>query len=183
MHRCRPGVGSRVNRNRIGAAGFSLGGYTVSALAGARTDPALLRKFCASPAAAGCGDPPEFPNLFQRWSELEAGSSEFRASAAQAGGSYRDPRIRAAFAIAPALGPALISESLAQIGIPFEIVGGQNDEIAPPEPNARFMARLIRGGESDAVPGRALHLPRHVYGRGKARTTGFLRGSFERGSR
>jgi predicted dienelactone hydrolase len=38
--------GRLIDPNRIGAAGFSLGGYTVIALAGGRTDPALFRRFC-----------------------------------------------------------------------------------------------------------------------------------------
>src|SRR5262245_39010455 len=86
-------IGPRVDRNRIGAIGFSLGGYTVLELAGGRTDPALLRAFCASSGAADCADPPEFPNLFTRWAELHADSSEFRERVAQAGRSYRDPRV------------------------------------------------------------------------------------------
>ena len=145
--------GSVIDRARVGAAGFSLGGYTVLALAGARTDPALLQKFCASPAAQGCDDPPEFPNLFKRWAELQAGNAGFQAKAAEAGRSYRDPRVRASFAIAPAVGPALVPESLSQVAIPVEILVGENDEIVPLGPNARPVARLIPGARLTQLPG------------------------------
>ena len=146
-------VGPRIDRNRIGAIGFSLGGYTVLELAGARTDPALLQRFCASRDAAECADPPEFPNLFERWTELQADSNEFREMAAQAGRSYRDPRVRAAFAIAPALGPAFVSESLSALDIPVQILAGQDDEIVPLATNARFFARAIPRATLELLPG------------------------------
>ena len=41
--------GTRIDPGRIGAAGFSLGGYTVIALAGARTDLRALGEFCEGP--------------------------------------------------------------------------------------------------------------------------------------
>jgi predicted dienelactone hydrolase len=49
-----------VDRRRIGAAGFSLGGYTMFEIAGARTNLVLFQKYCSAEAEA-CQDPPEFP--------------------------------------------------------------------------------------------------------------------------
>jgi predicted dienelactone hydrolase len=136
-----------IDRQRIGAIGFSLGGYTTIVLAGGRTDPARFRKYCESPGAEGCADPPEFPKLFDRWRELESTNSEFRAAVRRAGSSHRDPRIRSVFAIAPAGGPAMIPESLRGITIPVEIVAGEEDHIAPVASNAGLLAAAIPGAQ------------------------------------
>jgi len=61
-----PMFGAHIDASRIGAAGFSLGGYAMIEIAGGITDPAALKEFCASPRAdAGCKSPPEF----RRWSK------------------------------------------------------------------------------------------------------------------
>ncbi|MEM0929377.1 MAG: prolyl oligopeptidase family serine peptidase [Pseudomonadota bacterium] len=55
--------GRLIDQDRLGAAGFSLGGYTVTALAGGQTDRELFRAFCASEQAdATCHPQPEYPN-------------------------------------------------------------------------------------------------------------------------
>ena len=48
------------------------------------------------------------------------------------------------FAMAPALGPALLPESLERIDIPVAIVVGAADAIAPIDSNARSYAAHIR---------------------------------------
>jgi predicted dienelactone hydrolase len=98
-----PALSPAIDPRRIGAIGFSLGGYTVFEIAGARTDPGLLQQYCRSADADGCGDPPEFPNA--RWADLQKTSASLQAATKRAGDSYRDARVRAGFAIAPALGP------------------------------------------------------------------------------
>jgi predicted dienelactone hydrolase len=55
-------VGRHVDPRRIGAAGFSLGGYTVLELAGARTDMSLFRAYCVRTHWPVCAGPPEFPH-------------------------------------------------------------------------------------------------------------------------
>jgi predicted dienelactone hydrolase len=135
--------GRTIDPSRIGAAGFSLGGYTVIEIAGARPDPTLFRKFCRSAEAEGCIDPPEFPNLFARWAELEAMNQAFQRAVSQSGRSYRDSRIRSVFAIAPALGRAFIPGSLRRFSIPVAIVAGIDDRIVPIGSNAQLLAKLI----------------------------------------
>jgi len=52
--------GVRIDSSRIGAAGFSLGGYTMIEIAGGITDRAAYWEFCNSPAAdAICKSPPD----------------------------------------------------------------------------------------------------------------------------
>jgi predicted dienelactone hydrolase len=148
-----PMLGPLIDPKRVGAAGFSLGGYTMFEVVGGRTDPALFQKFCRSKLAEGCAAPPEFPDLLTRWTQLESTSKEFRNAVQQAGRSLRDPRIRGAFAIAPALGPAFIPESLRDIAVPVAIVAGMNDRIAPVGPNARSLAQLTPRATLSLLPG------------------------------
>jgi predicted dienelactone hydrolase len=148
-------IGPAIDPARIGAAGFSLGGYTMFELAGARTDPTLYLKFCA--IAGGCIDPPEFPNLTARRNELEKTSQAFRDQLAQSGQSYRDPRVRAVFAIAPALGPAFVPDSLRAIKIPVAIVTGDTDPLLPLAANAQALAKQVPGASLTIVPGGVGH--------------------------
>ena len=53
-----PRFGPRIDATRIGAAGFSLGGYTVLALAGARLSRDQWERFCA--------EHPDDPNCVER---------------------------------------------------------------------------------------------------------------------
>ena len=58
--------GDRIDPERIGSAGFSLGGYTMIAIAGGITDVQGFIRFCDSTGAAGtCTSPQSFP----RWSK------------------------------------------------------------------------------------------------------------------
>ncbi len=81
----------RIDKTRIGAAGFSLGGYTMMILAGAVSDPALLQSFCTGPARdALCNDQPEFPGLKAQSTKLAAEDPEYHAALTRANQSYRD---------------------------------------------------------------------------------------------
>ena len=71
--------------------------------------------------------------------------------------SYRDPRIRAVFAIAPAVGQAFTPESLQKITIPVAIVVGRADHIAPVANNAQFFATNIRNAKLTILPGHVGH--------------------------
>lgn len=153
-HLLRDGeFGGRIDPNRIGAVGFSLGGYAVIEIAGGRTNPAQFQAFCRSAEAEGCVDPPEFPRLFARWTELEATNDAFRRAVRQAGRSYRDTRIRAVLAIAPALGPAFVPASLRRITTPVALVAGSEDRMVPIGSNAQLLTRLIPRASLTLVPG------------------------------
>jgi len=141
-----------IDRRRIGVAGFSLGGYTAIVLAGGVSDASRLREACRAPNAEGCVEPPEFPHLFERWRELEATSAEFREATRQAGRSYRDERIRSAFAIAPAGGEVFVPESLRRITIPIQIVAGRDDRMAPIRSNAQLLAGAIPTAHLTLLP-------------------------------
>jgi predicted dienelactone hydrolase len=127
-----PTFGPRIDPTRIGAAGHSLGGYTVLALAGGIATVDRLRAYCHSHRGdKTCQSLHEFPDLRAKAGALAAADSAYRASLVEGARSYRDPRVRAVFAMAPALGPAFLPESLAHIGIPVAIVAGAGDDVVP----------------------------------------------------
>ncbi|MGB8264770.1 MAG: hypothetical protein WCE44_00405 [Candidatus Velthaea sp.] len=131
--------GPHIDPARIGAAGFSLGGHTVLTIAGARSDPTLLDAYCArKPATPVCtGEAtPDQPDVIARSKALAASDPGYRAAAAANADSHRDPRVKAVFSIAPALGPAIVPASLAEIAIPVELVAGIGDPILPVIDNA-----------------------------------------------
>lgn len=153
-----PTFRARIDAKRIGAAGFSLGGYTMIEIAGGITNPQAFLDFCASPRAdLICKSPPEFPTLVEDFKKLSATDAEFQAALRHAGDSYRDARVRAVFAIAPALGPAFSAASLAKIDIPVDIVAGQVDTNVPIESSAKYFAASIPGSELTIFPGNVAH--------------------------
>jgi predicted dienelactone hydrolase len=150
--------GPRLDWQRIGAAGFSLGGYTVVAAAGGITSLVHFRAFCASPSADRmCVPPPEFADLAAKAETLAKTDPVFAAALADHGGSYRDRRVRAVFAMAPALVPAFVPQSLARIDAPMAIVAGVGDAIVPVASGARFLAAHVMGSELTILPGDAGH--------------------------
>ncbi len=142
--------GSKIDPNRIGAAGFSYGGYTMMELAGATTDFNRVLAWCDE--HKGACNPPEMPDLMQKFNAIKQDPGVQHALQ-QSGASYGDPRIRAVFAIAPAVAWAFTPESLQKIGIPVEIVAGAADPIAPPAANAQFFAANIKDAKLTILPG------------------------------
>ncbi len=149
-----PRLGSKIDPDRIGAAGFSYGGYTMMELAGARTDFGRILAWCDE--QQGACDPPEMPDLMKKFKAIQQ-HPDVQQALQRSGDSYRDPRIRAVFAIAPAVARAFTSESLQKITIPVEIVAGAADSIAPPAENAQFFAANIKGAKLSILPGGVGH--------------------------
>jgi predicted dienelactone hydrolase len=146
--------GVRIDPKRLGAAGFSLGGFTVIEAAGGIGMPSLYQEFCKSPRADGmCVPPIEFPNLSAKVEDLAKADPEFQSALRGAAKSHRDPRIRAVFAMAPALGPAFAPDSLEKISVPVEIVAGAADTTVPVETSAKFFAAHIHGSKLTLFPG------------------------------
>jgi predicted dienelactone hydrolase len=150
--------GGRVDASRVAAAGFSLGGYAMIEIAGGITEPAALTEFCASPRADGtCKSPPEFPTLLEDFDRLSKTDADFQAALRHASDSYRDPRVRAVFAIAPGLGPAFRSASLEKISIPVAIVAGESDASVPVASGPKYFAANIPGAKLTIFPGDVGH--------------------------
>ena len=149
-----PQFRGRIDSTRIGAAGFSLGGYTMIEIAGGITDPEVFTRFCQSAAADGiCKSPPEFPTLSEDFQKLSQTDADFQTALRHAGDSYRDPRVRAVFAIAPALGPAFPGSGLRTISVPVHIVAGSADTTVPIASSARYFAAHIPSAKLTLLPG------------------------------
>ena len=150
-----PRFGARIDRARIGAAGFSLGGYTVLVLAGARSDDRLLGAYCArkptTPVCSGVATP-TMPDVGARAAALAASDPTFRAAMAANLTTHRDARVKSVFSIAPALGPAIVPESLASIDVPVAVLAGAGDPIVPVLDNAIPDALGITNAELTLFP-------------------------------
>ncbi len=146
--------GPRIDRGAIGVAGFSLGGHTAVLLAGGRVDRQAYLAWCAGPeaVASSCSPPPEATSIVEPI-DWERPTPEVSASIARSDAVYRDPRIAAAYAIAPAIGNAMTAASLAAVRVPLRIVVGEDDRMAPPGVDARYIARHVPGASLLELPG------------------------------
>ena len=146
-----PLLAGRIDRDRVHAVGFSLGGYTVLASLGAVSS---LERFEAwrREVPGGLRGPREFPALDAEVARLTRTSRVFRASLARHADSFADTRIRSAVALAP--GPpvrAFTDESLAAIERAVLVIAGEADVEAPfascaawlSERNAAFELRSL----------------------------------------
>ncbi len=126
--------------SRVFAAGFSLGAYTVLALAGAITDVELFQQWLETTAAKGPNGPKEFPNLSDHIPKLIASSAEFNKSQMRQHENFGDSRIKAVLALAPPPPVrAFTPQSLEAINIPVHIVVGPADNEAPPDTCASWL--------------------------------------------
>ncbi|XIE78051.1 hypothetical protein AB6O49_07295 [Streptomyces sp. SBR177] len=116
-------------------AGFSLGGYTAAALAGARLDPRLL--WAVLTGAVPLPDIPEFPGVLEALRAKHPLDEESRAGTQAAGADLSDPRVRAAFLVAPGLGALVTPESLAAVRVPVGLRWGGADTVNPYEVDTR----------------------------------------------
>jgi len=150
-------IGPRIDRDRIGAAGFSLGGYTVMELAGARTDVSVLYDECKEHTDLAWCQVPEMKAFGTPAAMLEAARKTSRISLARSGESYADDRIHAVFAIAPAIEEVLTPESLKEIRMPIDVVVGNADPIAPARFNGDYLRSRVRGLHETVLPGGVVH--------------------------
>jgi predicted dienelactone hydrolase len=139
-----PTFGRLIDPDQIGAAGFSLGGYTIIAAAGGTTNiQPMITAFTDGGRDLSQVIPPEC-------TDRDAFMQEFKSLSqhvAMADASHRDERIKAIFAIAPVLGEIFSEEGLSSIHIPVKIVVGEADQLAPANVNAAHFARYIKHAE------------------------------------
>ena len=147
-------LAERIVLGPVGAAGFSLGGYSAAALLGARVDADLYAALLSG--ALRVPPPPEYPELEQ---ELRARLSEddIAAWVADAGRDYSDGRAQAAYLICPALGPLLDKESLRAVEHPVAVRWVDRDDVTAPAENAEVYAALIPDADGRSADGEAGH--------------------------
>ncbi|HZQ44768.1 MAG TPA: hypothetical protein VFA99_16050 [Acidobacteriaceae bacterium] len=147
-----PEFGPRIDAGRVGAAGFSIGGYTALALGGARTDISVIVDFCKKQPDATACRVPEMKDMGTPEQMLATARRTSGVSLARSDESYRDPRVHAIFAIAPAVGMTLTPDSLHSMRVPVEIIVGSADPIATPKDNADYIRAHIRGAKETVLP-------------------------------
>jgi predicted dienelactone hydrolase len=132
----------------VAAAGFSAGGYTAAALVGARIDPRVVRMLLDG--AVPMPFIPEYPDALP---DLRAAlpPDDIEAAIAAAGADLSDPRVRAAFLVAPGAGPLLTPESLAGIDVPVAVRWGGADDLNPYDVDVRPHVDLVPGVDARCV--------------------------------
>lgn len=149
-----PRFGPRIDKDRIGAAGFALGGYTALALAGGQFNLKAFDDFCASPAGDfTCRRQAEFPDARKLFEAMKSTDAVVKESLARAGDPTQDTRIRAVFAIAPVFGGGFSRRGLKLVKIPVAIVIGDADRVATLATNAQYFVNNIKGAELTILPG------------------------------
>lgn len=148
-----PRFGPRIDVSRMGVAGFSIGGYTALAAVGARLSLVQWQKFCGDTPSA-CKLPPEVSDKFSAEDAERMVTQDPRVLAALShmDDSYADPRIKAAFVMAPVAKAAMTDDSLKSIRVPVHIVVGDKDDQATPAYNAEPIASLIPEAELQILP-------------------------------
>lgn len=142
-----------IDVNRIGVAGFSIGGYTALAAVGARISHDQWQGFCATHAAdSNCKLPPEAKFTDADLRHMLANDQRVKNAISESGESFLDSRIKAAFVISPALGPVLTKTSLAAIHVPVHMVVGSRDDQTIPDLNARPIAAAMPMARLDELP-------------------------------
>lgn len=130
-----PAWAGRLDPERIGVVGYSMGGASALLGLGARPDPARLATLCAAdPRDSLCVDTirdGDFGTASR--AETLASSPAVVASAAGQGADRTDARIDAALLIAPGLVPVFAPDSLAAIDAPVLILHGAQDRVVPPD--------------------------------------------------
>ncbi|WP_233872296.1 alpha/beta hydrolase family protein [Paraburkholderia adhaesiva] len=108
-----------LSTQKVGAFGFSAGGFTVLALAGGRYDLALVSEHCAD-------HPAEWTCTYVANSPVPVNFAVPRGD-----GADTDPRIKAVVVAAPALGYTFGKAGLADVRIPLQLWRAADDEILP----------------------------------------------------
>jgi predicted dienelactone hydrolase len=154
-----PVFGPHIDADRIGAAGHSSGGATVLELAGAIFDPDQIRTSCTTNKLAdpNCDPPPMIRDQLEKFGELTKTNAVVEASYRRSHLPYNDPRVKAVFAMAPAIGLGHTDASLQAIRIPVYIVAGRADDITPLATNAERFANLIPTATLTVLPGMVGH--------------------------
>lgn len=124
-----------IDATRIGAAGFSLGGYSVLALGGVNLSFNDWQRRCRdeedNPA---CRLPPEADFAIEEVHSLAETSPAFQAGIDRSQEPVSDSRIGAIYAIAPALVTLLENEELSALRVPARFVlAGEDDQVLASE--------------------------------------------------
>jgi predicted dienelactone hydrolase len=131
-------------------AGFSAGANAAMLAVGARVAYSLFEP--GGPAPKETRGPREFPNLADHIPRLLETSEMFRDSWDRRRGDFRDPRFKAALALAP--GRSVLGfdrQSLADVQVLVRIIVGDADAEAPAEECADRLHRQVPGSDLEII--------------------------------
>lgn len=135
-----------IDTDQISILGFSAGGYTAMATAGARVNPDLLQGFCDD------GDHGMSDCAFLAHFGVDLHAMDLSPAAQD----LSDPRIKTAVIIDPGIVETMTAESLAKIDIPMLIINLGDEETVPAGVYARQAAEVIPNATYSIV-GDAIH--------------------------
>ena len=115
-----------IDREKVGAFGFSAGGFTVLSVAGAQPDMRLVGKHCLQSPEFIC----EVLRHFK--SPLLSDSTDFEPMQAS-------PSVKAIVVAAPGLGFTLTPAAMAGVTVPVQLWSGEKDQHVPYATNAKFV--------------------------------------------
>ena len=128
-----PELASWIDVGRTAALGFSAGGYTAMAVAGAIVDPERLERFCD-----------EGPRGMSDCAFLAAGGVDLHAvDLTPAARPHRDPRVAALVAIDPGTVETLTERSLRAMDLPALVINLGAEGQVPEPVDARAAAALM----------------------------------------
>lgn len=133
----------RINPERIGAFGFSAGGFTVLTAVGAQPDLRMVAKHCAASPESVCD--------LLRYVK----SPYLKADTPTMGAAFLpDLRIKAAVVAAPGLGFTMVPNGLDNVRVPIQLWDADNDSNVPYATNTKLVrAALGARVEFHAVAG------------------------------
>lgn len=131
-----------VDISRIGALGFSAGGYTAMALGGVRLVPERLNAFCEQDTGMSDCE-------FFRLQGIDLADVDFGPAAQD----LRDPRVKAVVAIDPGTAPAMEEASLAAMDVPSLLISLGEEGRIPAGVNAARAGELMPRAEHVHIGG------------------------------
>ncbi|MGW2491958.1 alpha/beta hydrolase family protein [Streptomyces sp. NPDC001606] len=135
----------------VGVAGFSLGGYTAAALAGARLDPQIVGSVLTG--TVPLPEIPEFPGALEALRKKHPLDESSRGVLEAAAADLSDSRVRAVFQVAPGAGGLVTRESLATVRVPVAIRWGGADTVNPYDIDTRpYLEHIPTASGSSAGP-------------------------------
>lgn len=151
-------LAGRLDEDRVGAAGFSLGCHTALALLGGITDMERFRDWAERQGGPLARGPREFPDLADRVAALLSRDGPIQAAWARRGFTHRDPRVAAAVLLAPAPPvQAFTDDSLATIAAPVHMLTVGADQEAPAVHGADWLGTRLRHGTRTGLADAAGH--------------------------
>lgn len=142
--------GNLIDQTQISAIGFSLGGYSVLALAGVKIDQRLV--IANGEATLSTKATADAPELGQLTKQVTA------ADPAEVPTDLKDERFSKIVALAPALGTGLGSaQQTKNVEVPVLIIAAAGDKIAPIDENGRNYHRFLPQAQYHELPDNVDH--------------------------